>query len=263
MPNKESPTLASSHDGEWWGQFETATGQFDAAILTTGLTEMMLPKILARLLQREADIAADMAIAYHNKPGSDALQDRHEKAGERLRETIDRLRSRDVDPDTLIEAEAVWLVIDGQYAAAAAAAEPWLGTLPLLRVFVSALRMEHLDINVTAQLLNSGATPAEAIHVGKIIGKYGWWPDWMRELVLERAMADTLDDALIAALDLCAFATLRPTQARLARSLLRGDQAATNRAVRTLQAIGETATAERLRDGDLTAVAFAARFASV
>ncbi|GAA4606515.1 hypothetical protein BJY16_005872 [Actinoplanes octamycinicus] len=255
--------MSSEHSVDWWQQFESASDRFDEAIVTIGLTELLLPKITSQLLQREADIAADIAILYRNKANSEGLRDRYDKARSRLRETIERLASRGVDPASLAEAEVVSWVIDGDYARAAAELEPRIGAVVLLRIFVSALRVTHLDVPVTAQLLNAGNTPAEAIHAGKIVGKYGYWPDWLRELVVEHAMAGTLTDDFVAALDQCAFATLRSTQARLAKQLLRKEPAAINSAARTLEHIGEDAIAVRLRDGDVGAVAFAARFASV
>jgi hypothetical protein len=253
----------AAHPVDWWRQFQTATERFDEAIVTTGLTELMLPKITSQLLQREADIAADIAILYRNKPNSEGLLDRYNGARHRLRETIARLADRDVDPAALAEAEVVSWVLDGDYARAAAEIEPRVGAVRLLRIFVSALRVSALDVNVTAHLLNAGRTPAEAIYAGKIVGKYGYWPDWLRDLVVEHAVAGTLTDEFVAALDLCAFATLRSTQSRLARQLLRREPAAINSAARTLEAIGETDIAVRLREGDVGAVAFAARFASV
>jgi hypothetical protein len=254
---------AVTHPVDWWEQFGTSIDRIDEAILTTGLVELLVPAITAPLLQREADIAADITIQYRNKPSSDVLLDRYTAAAGRLRETIDRLRARVDDPVSLAEAEAVCLVIDGRYAQAAAASEARFGAIRLLRVFVSALRVAHLDVPVTAQLLAAGRTPAEAIHAGRIIGRYGWWPDWMRALVVERATTGALTDEFVAALDTCAFATLRSTQARLAKLLLRGDRSAVITAARTLDSLGETGMAARLRAGDLNAVAFAARFASV
>ncbi|AEV85529.1 hypothetical protein ACWT_4507 [Actinoplanes sp. SE50] len=259
MPIEQSAT----HPVEWWQQFQTATERFDEAILTTGLTELLLPKIVSQLLQREADIASDIAIAYRNRPGSEGLRDRYDKAAARLRETIERLADRDVDRATLLEAEAVSWVIGGDYARAAAEIEPRVGAVVLLRIFVSALRVAQLDVNVTANLLNAGRTPTEAIHAGRLLGRYGYWPEWLRDLVVEHALAGTLNDDFVAALDMCAFATLRSTQARFARSLLRGEPAAITTAARTLETIGETEIAARLRQGDMKAVAFAARFAAV
>ncbi|GIF09748.1 hypothetical protein [Actinoplanes siamensis] len=263
MLAESSAASATTHPVDWWRQFQTASERFDEAILTTGLTELLLPKITSQLLQREADIAADVTILYRNKPASEGIRDRYEGARNRLRETISRLEERDVDRAVLLEAEAVCWVIDGDYARAAAEVEPRVGGVVLLRVFVAALRVAHLDVNVTAQLLNSGRTPAEAIYAGKIVGKYGYWPDWLRDLVVEHAQAGTLTDEFVAALDLCAFATLRSTQARLARQLLRREPAAIRSAARILEAVGEADIAVRLREGDMGAVAFAARFASV
>ncbi|WP_436534897.1 hypothetical protein [Actinoplanes sp. HUAS TT8] len=263
MPTERTETIIDAHPAEWWRQFESASDRFDEAILTTGLTEMLLPKITSQLLQREADIAADIAILYRNKPSSEGIRDRYDGARNRLRETITRLADRGVDPAALHEAEIVSWVLDGDYARAAAEIEPRIGAVTLLRMFVAALRVAHLDVNVTAHLLGVGRTPAEAIYAGKIVGKYGYWPDWLRELVVEHAQAGTLTDEFVSALELCAFATLRSTQARLARQLLRREPAAINTAARTLEAIGETDIATRLRQGDYGAVAFAARFASV
>jgi hypothetical protein len=256
-------TATTTHPVEWWKQFETATERFDEAILTTGLTELLLPKITSQLLQREADIAADITILYRNKRNSEGLRDRYDSAANRLRETIGRLAERDIDPATLVEAWAVSWVIDGDYSRAAAEVESRLGAVALLRVFVSALRVSHLNVNVTAQLLNFGRTPAEAIYAGRVLGKYGYWPDWLQGLVVEHAQAGTLTDEFVKALDLCAFATLRSTQSRLARQLLRREPAAINSAARILESIGEAEIAARLREGDMGAVAFAARFASV
>ncbi|MEV6350491.1 hypothetical protein [Actinoplanes sp. NPDC051851] len=258
-----SAERTEAHTVEWWQQFETASDRFDEAILTTGLTELLLPKITSQLLQREADIAADIAILFRNKRSSEGLRDRFDGARNRLRETIGRLEERGVDPATLVEALAVSWVLDGEYSRAAAEIEPRVGAVVLLRIFVSALRVSHLDVNVTAQLLNAGRTPAESIYAGKIVGKYGYWPDWLRELVVEHAQAGTLTTEFVAALDLCAFATLRSTQARMARQLLRREPAAIATAARTLETIGEPDIAARLREGDMGAVAFAARFASV
>jgi hypothetical protein len=263
MIAEKSVASATAHPIDWWEQFETATDRFDEAILTTGLTELLLPKITSQLLQREADIAADITILFRNKPSSDGIRDRYDSARGRLRETISRLETRGVDRAALTEAEVVSWVLDGEYARAAAEIEPRVGAVVLLRLFVAALRVAHLDVNVTAQLLNGGRTPAEAIYAGKIIGKYGYWPGWLQDLVVEHAQAGTLTDDYVAALDQCAFATLRSTQARFARQLIRREPAAINSAARTLETLGETDIAARLREGDIGAVAFAARFASV
>jgi hypothetical protein len=77
--------------------------------------------------------------------------------------------------------------------------------------------------------------------------------------VTERALAGTLDDATVHALDRCAYAELSPLQARLARRLLEGDTDMINTSAARLEALGEKEAAGRLRDGDLNAVALAAR----
>ena len=63
----------------------------------------------------------------------------------------------------------------------------------------------------------------------------------------------------MAALDRCAYASLSPAQARLARRLLGGDAGLSTTAAERLEALGERDAAGRLRDGDLNAVALAAR----
>ena len=104
-------------------------------------------------------------------------------------------------------------------------AEPFLGTVPLLRVFVAALRLERFDVGLTVRLIRAGQRPAAAVQTGLAVGKYGWWPDWLIKIVSERAMAGALDEETITALDRCAYAELSPAQARIARRLLSGDQA--------------------------------------
>lgn len=147
----------------------------------------------------------------------------------------------------------------GRYAEGASAAEPFLGTVPLLRVFVAALRLERFDVGLTVRLIRAGQRPADAVQTGLAVGKYGWWPDWLIKIVSERAMAGVLDEETIAALDRCAYADLSPAQARIARRLLSGDEAMVDASAARLEDLGEVDAAVKLRQGDLTAVALAAR----
>ena len=131
--------------------------------------------------------------------------------------------------------------------------------MPLLRLFVTALRLEYFDIRLVLRLISGGQAPEQAIRSGFLMGKYSWWPSWLLRVVAERALAGTLDDETIAALDRCAYAALTPFQARLARRLLDGETDLIATAAQRLEGLGEHDAAVRLRDGDLTAVALAAR----
>ena len=82
-------------------------------------------------------------------------------------------------------------------------------------------------------------------------------------IVADRALAGTFTPEMITALDRCAYAELSPFQARIARRLLSGDQAMVEQAANRLEDLGEPAAAEQLRQGDLTAVALAARLIPV
>jgi hypothetical protein len=83
------------------------------------------------------------------------------------------------------------------------------------------------------------------------------------QIITERATAGTLDEATIAALDNCAYASLSPLQARLARKLLAGDSVLIANAAQRLEGLGEGDAAERLRQGDLNTVALATRLMSL
>jgi hypothetical protein len=98
-----------------------------------------------------------------------------------------------------------------------------------------------------------------AVHSGLVVGKYGWWPTWLLKIVTERALAGTLDSETITALDQCAYAELSPAQARMARRLLNGEANLVEASAYRLETLGEPQAAAKLREGDLTAVALAAR----
>ena len=253
-------TKHRGHTASWWAQFPGVSEKFDAAIVTEGISDLIIPKIPSPLLRREAEIAADVVVRHLAKPSSPELAERAEKQIERLVATVERLAERSTGEDAgTDEAYVVCHALEGRWAEAAAEAEPFVGTQPLLKVFVGALRLEFFDPALTVRLLRAGAGPAAAVQVGLRVGKYGWWPTWLLKIVTERALAGTLDDETITALDRCAYAELSPAQAKMARRLLNGENAVVDASVHRLEALGEAAAAAKLREGDLTAVALAAR----
>jgi hypothetical protein len=113
------------------------------------------------------------------------------------------------------------------------------------------------------RLLDGGQSPREAVRSGHLLGRYSWWPSWLLRIVTERALAGTLDEETIVALDTCAYAELTPIQAALARKLLGGNEALLDTAAQRLVGLGEPEAAARLRQGDISAVAVAARLSSL
>ncbi|WP_189080681.1 hypothetical protein [Mangrovihabitans endophyticus] len=247
------------HDAQWWAQFPEASDRFDAALVVDGLTDLIEKVVRAPLLRREARIAADTVVRHLNKPSSEELVVLARAAANRLTATVARINDRSGGGTSTAEVAALSLALHGDYPAAAAAAEPFVGTGPLLRLFTTALRLEHFDIPMTLRLLGGGQDPGRAVRSGKLIGHYSWWPSWLLRIVTERALAGTLDEETIAALDKCAYASLTPAQARLARRLLNGEESLIAISADRLEGMGETQAAARLREGDLDAVALAAR----
>jgi hypothetical protein len=254
---------SSRHPASWWAQFLTASERFDGASVTEGLSDEIMPKITSRLLRREAEIAADVMVRHLNRPVSDELRERAGHAVDRLEATVKRLSERAADEEDLVEAYALLDVLRGRFAEGAAAAEPFVGTMPLLRVFVEGMRLERFDMDLAMRLIGAGQTPAAAVQSGLVVGKYGWWPDWLLGVVTERALAGTLDAATITALDQCAYADLSPWQARIARRLLSGEDELVEATAQRLESLGAVAAASKLRDGDLNAVALAARMVPI
>ena len=247
------------HPAEWWAQFPQESDRFDAAYLTEGLAELIAPKIDSALLRREAEIAADVVVRHLNKPASPELADRATKSVERLLATVERLAERAAEDFSLDAAHAMCALLAGRYGEAAATAESFIKTPTMLRVFVGALRMERFDADIAVKMLAAGQSPAAALRSGLVIGKYNWWPSWLLKIVTERALAGTLDEATVAALDRCAYADLSPAQSRIARRLLAGESDLIDASAQRLEGLGEADAAEKLREGDLTAVALAAR----
>jgi hypothetical protein len=247
------------HPPQWWMQFQEVSDRLDVAILTEKLADEIIPKISSPLLRREAEIAAEVVVRHLNRPQSEELAVRARRSAARLEATLERLADRATDDASTTEAHAVCQALAGRFGEAAAEAEQFLGTTPLLRIFVGSLRLERFDVNLTVRLIRAGQRPAMAIRAGLVVGKYGWWPAWLLAIITERAVAGTLDAEMITAMDRCAYADLSPAQAKVARKLLSGDRAAIDASASSLEGMGETGAAAKLREGDLTAVALAAR----
>jgi hypothetical protein len=253
-------TAGMTHPASWWAQLPEVSDRFDAASAAEGLSDLITPNIPSPLLRREAQIAAEVAVRHLSRPASPELAERAAKAIERLAATVDRLHERHTGEDSgTREANALCHALQGRWAEAAAQAEAFVGTQPLLKVFVRALRLERLDDALTARLLRAGQDPATAVRVGLAVGRHSWWPTWLLKIVCERALGGTLDQETITALDRCAYAELSPAQARMASRLLNGEAALIDTSAKRLEALGETEAAVQLRRGDLTAVALAAR----
>ncbi|BCJ56269.1 hypothetical protein Asp14428_77440 [Actinoplanes sp. NBRC 14428] len=251
------------HLASWWAGFLAESDRFDRAYLVEGFGELLLPQIKAPLLRREVQNAADTVVRYLERPANEERREYAREAIDRLADTLARIEDRSTGSAISTEEAAVVLsALRGDYGEAAAAAEPLIGAAKLQRLFVTALRRERFDIPLTLRLLQGGQTPAEAVRSGNLIGRYSWWPAWLLRIVTERALAGTLDEETIAALDKCAYAELSPIQANLARKLLNGDDRLIRTAAERLAGLGEPDAATRLRDGDLTAVALAARLVS-
>jgi hypothetical protein len=254
------PGRSSRHPASWWGQFQDVSDRFDAASVTEVLADEIIPKISNPLLRREAEIATEVVVRHLNKLSSPELAERAAKATSRLVATVERLNERATGDDlTTGETAALVHVLQGRYAEAASEAEPFVGTVPLIKAFVSALRLEYFDIALTVKLIGAGQGPSAAVQTGLAIGRYGWWPEWLLQIVADRAMAGHLDRETIEALDRCAYAELSPAQARIARKILNGDQGMIEASANRLEDLGELDAAAKLRQGDLTAVALAAR----
>ena len=250
----------SRHPAAWWAQFEEVSDRFDAALVTEALSDEIIPRIGSPLLRREAEIASEVVVRHLNKISSQVLAERAVMATARLVATVERLNERSTSDDASTdEAVALCHALQGQWAEAASEAEQFVGTAPLLKAFVTALRLERFDMALTVKLLRAGQGPAKAVQTGLDVGRYGWWPVWLLKIVTERALAGTLDSGTITALDRCAYAELSPAQARVARRLLSGEPALVNASAFRLETLGEAVAAAKLRDGDLTAVALAAR----
>jgi hypothetical protein len=259
-----SPTTHPQHPASWWAQFEECTEKFDRASVTEALADEITPRIPSMLLRREGEIAAEAVLRHLNRPASPELAERAGLAAARLVATVERLTERATgDNAGTDEAYALCRLLDGNWAEAASGAEPMLGTMPLVRAVVSALRLESLGADLAVRLLGAGQPPAAAVKAARAIARYGWWPKWLLSIVTERVIAGTLDAETVAALKRCAFAELSPTQARMAKRLLAAEPQLVEATASRLETLGEHPAARKLRQGDLGTVAFAARLIPV
>ena len=251
------------HPEQWWAGFLNLSERFDAAYVVEEFGDMLAPKIGMPLLRREAEIATATVTRHLARPANADLAEMAEAAATRLIRSVERISERSTNPDDTVGAAAMCHALSGRYAAAAAAAEPLVGFTPLCKVFVTGLRLEQFDIPLALRLLKAGHSVADSVRSGALVGRYRYWPSWLLQIITERATAGTLDEATIAALDNCAYASLSPLQARLARKLLAGDSVLIANAAQRLEGLGEGDAAERLRQGDLNTVALATRLMSL
>lgn len=263
MANGGTAQASRLHPEQWWSLFPELSERFDAAYLLEGLSDLIIPRIAGALLRREVDLVTATVIRHLNRPGNEVIAEQADTAVKRLVGTLDRFVDRSLSTTVTVEAEAMCHALSGRYAAAAQAAEPLVGTAKLQLLYVTAMRLEQFEIQLAIQLLNAGRSPQEAVRSGSLIGRYRWWPSWLMQVVTEKALAGTLDEETIAALDACAYASLNPLQAHLARQLLGGDPGLIMSAAQRLEGLGELDVAERLRHGDLSTVPLAARLMSV
>jgi hypothetical protein len=259
-----SEVRPARHPESWWAEFERARDTFDAASVTETLAAAIIPGIPSLLLRREGELAADTVLRHLNRPASLELADRAATAAARLVATVERIDERSTGDDAgTASAYALCHVLHGRWAYAAAEVEPTLGTVPLLKAFVAALHLENFGVEIAMRLLTAGHCPTAAVRSSVALGRYTWWPAWLLKIVTERVLAGTLDPETIAALKECAYAGLTPTQARLAGRLINAEPMLVEATASRLDALGEHPTAVKLRRGDVTTVAFAARLIPV
>ena len=250
------------HSDQWWAEFVDASDRFDAAYVVEELGDLLAPTIGMPLLRREVEIATATVTRHLARPGNEDLADMARAAAQRLIRSVQRINERSVNSDDIVGAEAMCDALTGRYAQAAATAESVVGHARLCKIFVTGLRLEQFDIPLTLRLLKAGHPVTESVRSGALVGRYRYWPSWLLQIITERATAGMLDEETIAALDKCAYASLSPLQARLARKLLAGDPGLISTAAHRLEGLGEADAADRLRRGDLTTVALASRLMS-
>jgi len=252
------------HPESWWAEFQGNCDRFDVASVTEALADVIIPGIPSLLLRREGEIAAEAVTRHLNRRSSPELAGRAATAADRLVATVARINERTTADDAgTTAAYALCHVLQGRWARAAADIEPVLGTAPLLKAFVSALRLETFGAELALRLLNSGYSPATAVRSSVALGRYSWWPSWLLNIVTERVLAGTLCADTIAALKQCAYAGLTPRQARMAKRLLNAEPQLVEATASRLETLGEHPAAHRLRGGDIATVAFAARLIPV
>src|SRR5947208_3948755 len=98
-------------------------------------------------------MAAETVLKHLNKPASPELGQLATTAIVRLAATVERINERSIGDDAgTTEAWALCDVLQGRWARAAADVEPVLGTAPLLKAFVSALRLETFGADLALRL---------------------------------------------------------------------------------------------------------------
>lgn len=244
---------APNHPASWWAQLLATSERFDAAYFVEELANLLIPEITNPLVRREVELAVATSNRHLLRPGNEEFADDADAGRERLASTLERLGS-DI-PQAEVLRSAVW----ERYAEAAAGAERLIGSATMLHLAVTSLRFERFDTPIVVRMLNAGRRPADAIKAGRMLGRYGWWPKWVYELGTEFALAGRLDDKIVAALDRCAYAPLSTAQTHIARRLFSGDITVLAAAVSQLENMGEYTAADALREGDLTAIALAAK----
>jgi hypothetical protein len=253
-----------NHTAAWWAQFGECSDRLDAAILTDALSDVITPTIPSVLLRREAELATETVLRHLNRPGSDEAAEAASRATARLVSTVERINERATGDDAgTTEAYAQCLLLQGRWAEAAAEIEPVAGSLPLIRAFVAALRLDGFGNELTMRLLKAGQSPEVAVRASLAVGRYSWWPEWLLNIVTEKALAGSIDTETIDALQRCAFAELSPSQARMAKRLFNAEPQLVEAAASRLENLGEHPAARLLREGDLRTVAFAARLIPV
>jgi hypothetical protein len=258
------PTLHPRHPASWWAQFEDCSKKVDRASMIEALGDEITPHIPSMLLRREAQIAADTVLRHLNRPASTELAELARGVSARLVATVDRISERATGDDArTTEAYALCRLLQGDWAEAASTVEPRVGTTPLIRAVVTALRLEPFGAGVAGRLLNAGHAPAAALRSSRAVAQYSWWPTWLLSIVTDRLMAGSLDAETIDALQRCAFAELSPTQARMATRLIAAEPQLVEATAYRLETLGEHPSAMKLRQGDLNTVAFAARLIPV
>jgi hypothetical protein len=250
----------AQHQVSWWAELIATSDRFDAAYFVEELAMSLAPEITNPLVRREVELAVATVNRHLLRPNNEEFADDADAGRQRLTATLERVDAEDTD---IPEASVLRYAVCAEYPRAAAAAERLLGTTTVLHLVVAALRLERFDNLLAVRLLAAGRPPKDAIDAGMLMGRYQWWPQWLLEISSDRAMEGSLNEGLIAALDLCAYSPLTPAQSHIARKLFSGDTATTAAAVAHLEAIGETNAAEDLRGGDLRAVPLAARLMSM
>jgi len=248
------------HPVSWWAELLGSSPRFDAAFMLDELSGALVPRIANPMVRREVALAVAKVHQHLVRPGHAELAEDAGAARQRLRATLARVHTQRAE---VVHADVVAHAVCGDYPAAAAGAEPLLGWSPTLELGLTALRLETFDAELTITMLDAGRLPADAVRAGRLMGRYQWWPGWLRTIAVRRALAGTLTREAITALEQCGYAALTPAQARVATDLLGGDPAAVAAAALRLHDAGAHQAAEDLRRGGLTAVALAARLISL